>query len=40
MVTHLKKSLVNYQNDTWTREDMAKATEKVAKRIVDYIFEL
>ena len=23
-----------------TREDMAKATEKVAKRIVDYIFEL
>ncbi|MFL2120292.1 DUF262 domain-containing protein [Marinilactibacillus psychrotolerans] len=35
----LAKSLVNYPNDTWTKEDIDKATSKAAKRIADFIFE-
>lgn len=36
----IAKSLVNYQNDTWTKTDIELATEKAAKRIADFIFEI
>lgn len=34
----LALSLVNYDKDQWTKEDIEKCTEKVADRIVNFIF--
>ncbi|MBP5716926.1 MAG: HNH endonuclease, partial [Bacteroidales bacterium] len=34
----LALSLVNYEQDKWTKEDIEKCTKKVADRIVDFIF--
>ena len=34
----IAKSLVNYPEDTWTKEDIDTATEKATQRILDYIF--
>ena len=34
----IAQDLVNYPSDTWSVEDINKATAKVAKRIVEFIF--
>ena len=31
---------MTYAKDTWTKEDIDLATEKAAKRIADFVFEL
>ena len=31
-------SLVNYDSDTWTKNDIDKATEKAAERIANFVF--
>lgn len=36
----IAQSLVTYTKDTWTKEDIDLATEKAAKRIADFVFEL
>ena len=36
----IAQSLVRYTKDTWTKEDIDLATEKAAKRIADFVFEL
>lgn len=35
----LARSLTDYPKDTWTKEDIDRATQKAAKRITDFIFE-
>lgn len=35
----IAKSLVDYKTDVWTQDDINKATEKVANRIVKFIFD-
>jgi len=35
----IAKALVNYPKDLWTKEDIEIATDKVAHRIVDFLFE-
>ncbi len=35
----IARELTNYHKDTWTKEDIDKATEKVVKRIVGFIFK-
>ncbi len=34
----LAHSLVNYPNDVWTKDDIAKSTERAVQRISDFIF--
>ena len=31
-------ALINYPKDKWTKKDIEEATQKVADRIVDFIF--
>lgn len=35
---HIANALVNYPKDTWTKEDIDIATDKAAKRIIEFIF--
>ena len=36
---NIAKSLIDYKTDVWTQDDINKATEKVANRIVKFIFD-
>ena len=36
---HIAAALVDYPSDTWTQDDINNATEKVADRIIDFIFD-
>ena len=36
---NIAKSLIDYKTDIWTQDDINKATEKVANRIVKFIFD-
>ncbi|CAI3937060.1 DNAse/DNA nickase specific for phosphorothioated or glycosylated phage DNA [Commensalibacter communis] len=34
----IAQSLINYHKDTWTKKDIDRATEKVAQRLINFIF--
>jgi hypothetical protein len=34
----IAKKLITYHSDTWVKDDIEKATEKAAERIVKFIF--
>ena len=36
---HIASALVNYESDQWTKDDIEKANEKVADRIIKFLFD-